>query len=200
MASASRFRARRTGDAVGHARRDRPARLRAEPARGPRHAACASYRALIDAIGMRAHGPLALERFGDGELEGWSAMQFIETSSITIHADEVSGRCFVDVFSCRPFDPDVAAAVAVAHFGGTPHRDACCTDEPSWRPSSASSPASSGIADTVPYVRDTVRRRATRPAPRDVADLGRPGDRGVPLAAGRRRLVEPDHGRRRRPC
>jgi S-adenosylmethionine/arginine decarboxylase-like enzyme len=76
--------------------------------------------AVIDAIGMQAHGPLALERFGDGDLEGWSALQFIETSSITIHADEVSGRCFIDVFSCREFDPEVAAAVAVAHFGGTP--------------------------------------------------------------------------------
>jgi S-adenosylmethionine decarboxylase len=74
---------------------------------------------LIDAIGMRAHGPLALDRFGDAELEGWSAMQFIETSSITVHADEVSGRCFVDIFSCRPFDSEVAAAIAVAHFGGT---------------------------------------------------------------------------------
>jgi S-adenosylmethionine/arginine decarboxylase-like enzyme len=74
---------------------------------------------VIDAIGMRAHGELALDRFGDGELEGWSAMQFIETSSITLHADEVSGRCFVDVFSCRPFDPDIAAAIAVEHFGGT---------------------------------------------------------------------------------
>ena len=74
---------------------------------------------LINAIGMRAHGPLALDRFGDGELEGWSAMQFIETSSITVHADEVCGRCFVDVFSCRPFDSAAAAAVAVAHFGGT---------------------------------------------------------------------------------
>jgi S-adenosylmethionine/arginine decarboxylase-like enzyme len=74
---------------------------------------------LIDAIGMRAHGPLALDRFGDGELQGWSALQFIETSSITVHADEVSGRCFVDIFSCRPFDADAAAAIAVAHFGGT---------------------------------------------------------------------------------
>jgi S-adenosylmethionine/arginine decarboxylase-like enzyme len=74
--------------------------------------------AAIDAIGMRAHGPLLLERFGNGELEGWSAMQFIETSSITIHADEVSGRCFIDVFSCRPFEPEIAAALAVAHFGG----------------------------------------------------------------------------------
>jgi S-adenosylmethionine/arginine decarboxylase-like enzyme len=75
---------------------------------------------LIEAVGMRAHGPLMIDRFGDDELEGWSAMQFIETSSITIHADEVFGRCFVDVFSCRPFDPDDAAAIAVAHFGGTP--------------------------------------------------------------------------------
>jgi S-adenosylmethionine decarboxylase len=76
--------------------------------------------ALITAIGMRAHGPLMIDRFGDDELEGWSAMQFIETSSITIHADEAFGRCFIDVFSCRPFDPDVAAAIAVEHFGGTP--------------------------------------------------------------------------------
>ncbi len=76
--------------------------------------------ALIDAIGMLAHGPLMIDRFGNDELEGWSALQFIETSSITVHADEVFGRCFVDVFSCRAFDPDVAAAVVVAHFGGTP--------------------------------------------------------------------------------
>jgi S-adenosylmethionine/arginine decarboxylase-like enzyme len=74
---------------------------------------------VIDAIGMRAHGPLALDRFGDDELEGWSALQFIETSSITIHADEVWRRCFVDIFSCRGFEPDLAAAIAVAHFGGT---------------------------------------------------------------------------------
>ena len=70
--------------------------------------------AVIDAIGMRAHGPLHLERFGDGDLEGWSAMQFIETSSVTLHADEVYGRCFVDVFSCKPFDGHLAAAIAVA--------------------------------------------------------------------------------------
>lgn len=75
---------------------------------------------VIYAIGMRSHGPLAVERFGDGDLEGWSALQFVETSSISVHADEVGGRCFVDIFSCRPFDADVAAAIAVEHFGGTP--------------------------------------------------------------------------------
>jgi S-adenosylmethionine/arginine decarboxylase-like enzyme len=76
--------------------------------------------ALLSAIGMRAHGGLMMDRFGDGELEGWSALQFIETSSITLHADEVFGRCFVDVFSCRPFDPNLAAEIAVEHFGGSP--------------------------------------------------------------------------------
>jgi S-adenosylmethionine/arginine decarboxylase-like enzyme len=75
--------------------------------------------ALIDTIGMRAHGPLHLERFGDADLEGWSAMQFIETSSITLHADEVYGRCFIDVFSCKPFDARDAIAIAVAAFGGS---------------------------------------------------------------------------------
>jgi len=78
----------------------------------------AFVRAVIEAIGMRAHGPLQLERFGEGDLQGWSAMQFIETSSITVHADEVAGRCFVDVFSCLRFDAARAAAVAAEHFGG----------------------------------------------------------------------------------
>jgi S-adenosylmethionine/arginine decarboxylase-like enzyme len=75
---------------------------------------------VIEAIGMRAHGPTMLERFGEGDLEGWSAMQFIETSSLTIHADEFSGRCYIDVFSCKSFDPELAAAIAVEHFGGWP--------------------------------------------------------------------------------
>ena len=75
---------------------------------------------VIEAIGMVAHGPTRLERFGEGDLEGWSAMQFIETSSLTIHADEVSGRCYIDVFSCKAFDPELAAAIAARYFGGWP--------------------------------------------------------------------------------
>ena len=74
--------------------------------------------AVVVAIGMRAHGPTHVERFGCGELEGLSALQFLETSSITVHADEVGRRCFVDIFSCRVFDAEVAAAVARHWFGG----------------------------------------------------------------------------------
>jgi len=74
--------------------------------------------ATIDAIGMRAHEPLAIDRFGVDDLEGWSALQFIETSSITVHVDERWRRCFVDIFSCRTFDPALAARIAIEHFGG----------------------------------------------------------------------------------
>jgi hypothetical protein len=73
---------------------------------------------LVPAIGMQRHGPTLVERFGTGELEGWSALQFIETSSVTVHADEVGGRCFVDVFSCRPFDAGLALQIARHWFGG----------------------------------------------------------------------------------
>ena len=60
--------------------------------------------------------PARAQPVGDGELEGWSAMQAIETSSIPVHADEVSGQCFVDIFSCRPFDSEVEATMADHSF------------------------------------------------------------------------------------
>ena len=80
----------------------------------------AFLRELVPAIAMEAHGPVHIDRFGDGELEGWSAMQFIKTSAVSVHADEVGCRCFVDVFSCKEFDAERAARMAHSHFGGTP--------------------------------------------------------------------------------
>lgn len=90
---------------------DKPALADAEVIR-------AFVREVIAAVGMKAHGPLLIERFGEGDLEGWSAMQFIETSTVTVHADEVSCRCFIDIVSCKAFDADVAAALAEFHFKG----------------------------------------------------------------------------------
>lgn len=71
---------------------------------------------IIPAIGMVAHGPTYIERFGSGDLEGFSAMQFIETSSITIHADEVDNRCFVDIFTCKDFDTEDAIEKTREYF------------------------------------------------------------------------------------
>lgn len=77
---------------------------------------------LIRVIEMEPHGPCHIDRFGDGNLAGWSAMQFITTSTITVHLDEVGNRAFVDIFSCKPFDGNVAADFARKYFGAATAR------------------------------------------------------------------------------
>jgi S-adenosylmethionine decarboxylase len=72
---------------------------------------------LVKKIGMVAHGPCLVERFGEGALHGLSAMQFIETSSITVHLDDVGNRAFVDIFSCKHFDTDLSVKYAQEYFG-----------------------------------------------------------------------------------
>lgn len=63
---------------------------------------------LVQMLKMQPHGPCCVDRFGEGDLEGLSAMQFIKTSTITVHLDEVGNRAFIDIFSCGTFDPSVA--------------------------------------------------------------------------------------------
>lgn len=63
---------------------------------------------LVAEIKMTKYGPAMIQRFAEGELEGYSALQFIETSSITLHFDETKNRAFIDVFSCKFFEPSVA--------------------------------------------------------------------------------------------
>ncbi len=77
---------------------------------------------VIKLIKMKAHGPTHIDRFGSGEIEGWSAMQFIETSSITVHADEFDNRCFIDIFSCKSFDAQKALEFSIKSFGSKSHR------------------------------------------------------------------------------
>jgi S-adenosylmethionine decarboxylase len=63
---------------------------------------------LVDHIGMVRYGEPMIERFAEGALEGCSALQFIETSSITMHFDEGQNRAFIDIFSCKFFDHQAA--------------------------------------------------------------------------------------------
>lgn len=64
---------------------------------------------LCDLIDMDRHGEALIERFAGGYYEGVSLLQFIETSSITAHFDERENRAFIDIFSCKYFDPEKAA-------------------------------------------------------------------------------------------
>lgn len=59
---------------------------------------------LIKRIKMKPHGKCLIDRFGHGQLYGLSAMQFIETSTITVHIDKPGQRVFIDIFSCKDFD------------------------------------------------------------------------------------------------
>ena len=73
---------------------------------------------LVDAIDMRAYGEPILAHFAEHKPEaaGWSLVQLIETSNITGHFCDLTGDAYLDVFSCKPFDADVAIAVAERWF------------------------------------------------------------------------------------
>ncbi|MEW5896210.1 MAG: S-adenosylmethionine decarboxylase [Nanoarchaeota archaeon] len=71
---------------------------------------------LATKLKMHRVGPTEIKRFGHGKLHGYSMMQFIETSSITAHFDEVGGRAFLDVFSCRTYNPKIIAKFSQKFF------------------------------------------------------------------------------------
>ena len=59
---------------------------------------------LCKEIGMKRYGETIIKKFGKNSLKGYSVMQFIETSTITIHFDETENRAFIDIFSCKKFN------------------------------------------------------------------------------------------------
>lgn len=50
--------------------------------------------------------------------KGTSAIQFILTSNITIHTLDMLGKVFVNIFSCKDFDPKVARDYTAQYFAG----------------------------------------------------------------------------------
>lgn len=73
-------------------------------------------RQLCSLIKMKRVGPTEIKRFGHGDLRGFSMMQFIETSSIIGHFDEYGNRAFLDIFSCKIFDPKQATDFCMKFF------------------------------------------------------------------------------------
>lgn len=71
---------------------------------------------LCKEIKMIPHGQPTIERFGEGNLEGYSLMQFIETSTITVHLDEFDLRVFIDIFTCKRFSVDKAKKFCKSFF------------------------------------------------------------------------------------
>lgn len=73
---------------------------------------------LCEVIDMHRFGNPIIERFGAGNLYGYSAVQLIHTSCITAHFAEESGDVYIDVFSCKHLAPTVAAEFSRKFFKG----------------------------------------------------------------------------------
>lgn len=67
-------------------------------------------------IGMTTYGPAQVEYFGEGDLAGWTVIQLITTSNINLHAVDTNNTCYINVFSCRPFDAETAATFTADYF------------------------------------------------------------------------------------
>ncbi|MBS3073207.1 S-adenosylmethionine decarboxylase [Candidatus Pacearchaeota archaeon] len=71
---------------------------------------------LCSIIKMKKYGKTQIKRFGKGDLEGYSAFQFIETSNISIHFEEAKNNAFIDIFSCKKYDFKKAAKFSKDFF------------------------------------------------------------------------------------
>ena len=59
------------------------------------------------------------ERQTSAHTQGTSAVQFILTSSIVIHTLDQLGAIYINMFSCKDFDPNIAEQFTVDWFGAT---------------------------------------------------------------------------------
>ena len=73
---------------------------------------------LCKRIEMQRYGEPTIVNFGaDPRVSGYSLVQLIETSNICAHFAEQTNAVYLDIFSCKKFDPEVAAAFCIETFG-----------------------------------------------------------------------------------
>lgn len=73
---------------------------------------------LCDVIEMRRFGEPTIINFGeDPRVSGYSLVQLIETSNICAHFADQSRAVYLDIFSCKKFDPEAAARFTIETFG-----------------------------------------------------------------------------------
>jgi S-adenosylmethionine/arginine decarboxylase-like enzyme len=72
---------------------------------------------LVKKIDMVPYGEPQVIHFGSGDKAGYTLVQLIETSNITAHFCEETNDMYLDVFSCKPFNPADVESVVNHHFG-----------------------------------------------------------------------------------
>lgn len=74
---------------------------------------------LCELIKMKRFGETVVVNFGEDEkVAGYSMTQLIETSLISAHFANLTNTVYLDVFSCKCYDPKVVAKFAQKFFGG----------------------------------------------------------------------------------
>ena len=74
---------------------------------------------LCEIIDMKRFGDTLVVHFGEDEkVAGFSMVQLIETSLISAHFANLTNTAYLDVFSCKPYDPEKVRAFAEGFFGG----------------------------------------------------------------------------------
>jgi S-adenosylmethionine/arginine decarboxylase-like enzyme len=73
-------------------------------------------RTLVKRIDMVAYGQPQIVRFGSGNKAGYTLVQLIETSNICAHFVEENNSMYLDVFSCKDFDPTVVKETVEEFF------------------------------------------------------------------------------------
>lgn len=76
---------------------------------------------LVEAIDMKAYGEPECVHFAEHDpgKAGFTMTQLIETSNICAHFVDATGEVYLDIFSCKDFDPETAAEVAGRYFEPT---------------------------------------------------------------------------------
>ena len=75
---------------------------------------------LCELIEMKRFGECVVVNFGEDErVAGFSMTQLIETSLISAHFANASNTTYLDVFSCKPYDPAVVEEFATEFFKGS---------------------------------------------------------------------------------
>lgn len=75
---------------------------------------------LCDLIEMKRFGETQVVHFGEDErVAGYSMVQLIETSLISAHFANQTNAVYLDVFSCKPYDPEKVELFAREYFEGS---------------------------------------------------------------------------------
>jgi S-adenosylmethionine/arginine decarboxylase-like enzyme len=72
---------------------------------------------LCELIEMKRFGECKIVHFGEDEkVAGFSMTQLIETSLISGHFANISKAAYIDIFSCKEYDPNVVARFTMKRF------------------------------------------------------------------------------------